>query len=62
MSTAWFRRGDGAEFAVPEDSEAYAALVGQGAVRFEPKGKGKAAAPEPEVVTAAPESEGEDKP
>ncbi len=34
--TAWFRRGDGAEFEVPLGSDAFAALVAQGAIRFEP--------------------------
>lgn len=34
MATAWFRRGDGARFEVPEDSEAYAMLVAQGSVRI----------------------------
>lgn len=33
--TAWFRRGDGAEFQVPVESEAYALLVAQGAIRLE---------------------------
>lgn len=34
MSTAWFQRGDGARFEVPADSEAYALLVAQGAMRI----------------------------
>lgn len=36
--TAWFRRGDGAEFEVPVASEAYAQLVARGAIRLEKPG------------------------
>lgn len=46
MTTAWFRRGDGAEFAVPEGSEAYQALVANGSRRIEgPGGAAEEAAP-----------------
>lgn len=36
--TAWFRRGDGAEFEVPVASEAYVQLVARGAIRLEKPG------------------------
>lgn len=43
--TAWFRRGDGAEFQVPVESEAYALLVAQGAIRLEGPAAEAAAGP-----------------
>lgn len=64
--TAWFRRGDGAEFEVPVESEAYAQLVARGAIRLEKPGAtpgedGGADAPAPptkaELVARAKELE-----
>lgn len=43
--SAWFRRGDGAEFQVPVESEAYALLVAQGAIRLEGPAVEAASAP-----------------
>lgn len=50
--TAWFRRGDGAEFEVPVASEAYAQLVARGAIRLEKPGAADDAAEAPAPTKA----------
>lgn len=47
----WFRRGDGAEFAVQPGTDAETNLIGLGAMRIEGPGKGKTA---PEADVPAP--------